>query len=318
MKRLLASVVAAVGLYSLPAQAQQYVCMDSSLGTFCMQLLHDDAPRTVNNFLNYVRDGDYNNGIVHRSERRMSGENFVIQGGGYRLTGEGFVASVPPDGPVSNEYKEPNRRGTVAMATIAGRPNSATSQWFINLSDNTNLDYQNGGFTVFAKVVKGLEVVDAIANLNRVNLSTALGAAFTEVPVTTNPGMAWAQTRDLVLIHKVYALDHLPSPFHCTYDSPQDAVTELCGNFFTLPVRIGNEYYSAKLVRDDSVAGITASVERGSLHRISEVPASVAEYDAASRTLRIPSIRIGAAVFRDVTWQLQDGQTQRFLLTSFQ
>lgn len=82
---------------------------------------------------------------------------------------------------VENEFKVSNTRGTVAMAKLSGDPDSATSQWFINLADNSsNLDNQNGGFTVFAKVIgDGMAVADAIAQLQIVNA----GSAFTDLPV---------------------------------------------------------------------------------------------------------------------------------------
>jgi len=317
MKRLLASVVVLAGLHSFPAQAQQYVCMESTLGNFCMQLLHDKAPQTVRNFLNYVRDGDYDNTIVHRSERYANGQKFVIQSGGYKLTPEGVVSTIPEDPPIPNEAGVSNRRGTVAMATLAGSPHSATSQWFVNLGDNSgHLDYQNGGYTVFAEIVSGMEVVDAIADLQRINLRSTLGNAFTEVPVMPSFG-AWVQTNDLVLIRRAYALDKLPSPFHCRIDSPQDAVTELCDNYFTLPVRIGDEYYSAQLQRDFDGVGLSAIVVRDSLRLLDTVPEHAAYYDAATRTLQIPSARVGDRVLRNIIWQLDDHGALRFSLQSF-
>ncbi|MES2625512.1 MAG: peptidylprolyl isomerase, partial [Pseudomonadota bacterium] len=147
-------------LFAKASLAVTYVCMDTTLGTFCMEMLEEDAPGTVANFLNYVRDGDYNQTFIHRTV-----PSFVIQGGGYQLPPE--AAEVPSNGEIPNEFKVPNTRGTVAMAKLADQPNSATSEWFINLTTNVDLDTSNGGYTVFAKIVSGLPVVDAIGNAQR-------------------------------------------------------------------------------------------------------------------------------------------------------
>ncbi len=114
-----------------------------------IDLFEEETPETVANFLNYVNDGDYANTFIHRS---VAG--FVIQGGGFTFI-DGERQSVPTDPPVVNEPGISNLRGTIAMAKLSGDPNSATSQWFINLADNAeNLDGQNGGFTVFGQVTR--------------------------------------------------------------------------------------------------------------------------------------------------------------------
>ena len=157
------------------------VAMESGSGTLLLEMLPNAAPNTVANFLNYVSDGDYQDSIIHRSV-----PGFVIQGGGFTtdsptLTSTSQLSSVPTDGPVINEFDVSNTRGTVAMAKLGGDPNSATSQWFVNLADNSaNLDGQNGGFTVFAKVLD-MEAADSIAALGRQNL----GGAFTDLPVAS-------------------------------------------------------------------------------------------------------------------------------------
>lgn len=139
------------------------------------------APITVTNFLNYVNDGDYINTIIHRSI-----PNFIIQGGGFTVNNS-TVNRVPTDAPIPNEFSSnrSNTRGTIAMAKLGDNPNSATSQWFFNLGDNaSNLDNQNGGFTVFGQVLLGnnLTTIDAIASLPIVNGSN-IDPAFTDLPV---------------------------------------------------------------------------------------------------------------------------------------
>ena len=145
--------------------ANTIVGMETSLGSFVIELYDDDAPLTVTNFLNYVTRGDYNNTVIHRSI-----PGFVIQGGGYEYsTFFGQIFHISTEMPVQNEYDpaRSNIRSTIAMAKQGGDPNSATSEWFFNLADNSaNLDYQNEGFTVFGHVLdSGMDIVDAAAAL---------------------------------------------------------------------------------------------------------------------------------------------------------
>ena len=137
------------------------VTFKTVLGDVVIELFDEETPETVANFLRYVRDGDYNRSFIHRNDF-----GFIIQGGGFRLTDDA-IGDIPVDPPVVNEPGISNTRGTIAMAKRAGDPDSATSQWFINLSDNSAiLDGQNGGFTVFGQVSgDGMEVVDEIAAL---------------------------------------------------------------------------------------------------------------------------------------------------------
>ena len=148
------------------------VHMVTTLGAIDIELYDDQAPKTVVNFLRYAGRGDYStNGIIYRSV-----PGFVIQAGGYAyedipspLGLYRYFFHVPADPPIQNEFSpsRSNVRGTIAMAKLPGDPDSATSDWFINLADNSaNLDFQNGGFTVFGHVLDpGMNVMDAIANL---------------------------------------------------------------------------------------------------------------------------------------------------------
>ncbi|MBL8879374.1 MAG: peptidylprolyl isomerase [Phycisphaerales bacterium] len=142
----------------------------TSMGDFVMEMETQKSPNTVANFLQYVDDNFYNNTIVHRVV-----PGFVIQGGGFET---GLVQKTPRD-PVNGEAPNglSNVRGTVAMALTAGNPNSGTSQWFVNLVDNTFLDAQK--FTVFARVVEGMNIVDQIATVQ-----TTSRNGFDDVPVT--------------------------------------------------------------------------------------------------------------------------------------
>lgn len=141
----------------LPAE-NPTVKLATTKGYIIIKLYADKAPITVENFLNYVRTGHYDGTVFHRV---IGG--FMIQGGG--LTAD--LRPKPTQPPIKNESsnKLRNRRGTVAMAR-RNQPDSATSQFFINLVDNRSLDFDGPmapGYAVFGQVVEGMDVVDAIA-----------------------------------------------------------------------------------------------------------------------------------------------------------
>ena len=166
MKKLLALLclcsAAAISTASA-ASDLTVVRFHTTLGDIDVQLYTDYTPNTTANFLGYVDRGNYTGSIVHRSA-----PGFVIQGGGYYITNNNQVSDVPTQSPVVNEFHYSNVRGTIAMAKLSSGPDTATSQWFFNLTDNSaNLDNQNGGFTVFGYVRDSASqaVVDAIAAL---------------------------------------------------------------------------------------------------------------------------------------------------------
>ncbi len=144
--------------------AATIVLVETNMGDFEINLFDQTTPKTVTNFLTYVRDGAYNNSVIHRSLK-----DFVIQGGGKRYSGNNSApfTEIPARGPVDNEPKLSNVRGTVAMAKINNSPNSATTHWYVNVKDNSaNLDKDNGGYTVFGVVTgTGMSIVDSINNL---------------------------------------------------------------------------------------------------------------------------------------------------------
>lgn len=180
-----------LAVFSLPQLAlATIVRMETNVGAFNVELYDAQAPLTVTNFLNYVNRGDYSSTVIHRSV-----PGFIIQGGGYvdvNIFGINFFFDFPNAAPVQNEFSpsRSNIRGTIAMAKLPNQPDSATSEWFFNLADNSaNLDNQNGGFTVFGRVLdSGMDVVDAIAKLDikAINQSMTDGSVkfFGELPVT--------------------------------------------------------------------------------------------------------------------------------------
>ena len=135
------------------------VKLQTSMGDIVIELNREAAPVTVENFIDYVQADFYNGTIFHRV---ING--FMIQGGGFGddMRRKETQSSIVNE--ASNGLK--NDRGTIAMART-NNPDSATSQFFINLVNNNNLDYSanNPGYTVFGKVTDGMEVVDAIAKV---------------------------------------------------------------------------------------------------------------------------------------------------------
>lgn len=164
-KRPLAWLLAAALLLPALAPAAEdhpRVRMQTSMGDIVLELDAEKAPRSVENFLRYVREGFYDGTIFHRV---IAG--FVIQGGGFTAD----YNKKPTHAPILNEADNGlrNERGTIAMARTF-EPHSATSQFYINLKDNAFLDHKNAtprgfGYAVFGHVVKGMDVVDAIARV---------------------------------------------------------------------------------------------------------------------------------------------------------
>ncbi|MDR1889807.1 MAG: peptidyl-prolyl cis-trans isomerase [Zoogloeaceae bacterium] len=147
-------------LVSLLAQATPTVEVQTSLGNITLELNDKKAPRSVENFLNYVRTGFYNGTVFHRVI-----PGFMIQGGGFTPDMQQKATNAPIENEAKNGLK--NKRGSIAMART-NDPHSATAQFFINHVDNENLDYPSfdgWGYAVFGKVTQGMDVVDKIARV---------------------------------------------------------------------------------------------------------------------------------------------------------
>ena len=142
-----------------PAAKEVTVIMSTSEGDIHIELDSARAPKTVENFLKYVDAKFYDGTVFHRVI-----ENFMIQGGGFTEK-EGKLSQKATKPPVVNESSKagPNDRGTISMARTSD-PDSATSQFFINVVDNPGLNFpkNGGGYTTFGKVTKGMDVVDKI------------------------------------------------------------------------------------------------------------------------------------------------------------
>ena len=144
------------------------VAIDTNYGRMVLELFADRAPATANNFLAYVQSGHYNNTIIHRVSK-----DFVIQGGAY----DANLKKKPQRNAIALETVAglKNHRGTIAAARKLSEPNSATSEFFINVVDNTQLDFQskisplNQGFAVFGQIVEGMDVLDKIRKVATAN-----------------------------------------------------------------------------------------------------------------------------------------------------
>src|SRR5690625_1071354 len=199
------------------------VRMGENEKNFDLLLFDDEAPKTVANFLRHIETDAFLNNIVHRSV-----PGFIVQTGGFRLIDETTFGAVPTFDPVENEPGISNTRGTIAMAKIGGDPNSATSQWFVNLGDNSaNLDAQNGGFTVFGKVLgDGMEVVDEIEALQVWDASPFHGA-WTDLPLYGFEAGDGLQRSHLIEVN-LAEID--PISFSATSENPDLLSVELEGS----------------------------------------------------------------------------------------
>jgi len=159
-------------------EVKEIAVLETSVGVIEIELDRDKAPVTVENFVTYVEEGFYNGLVFHRVM-----EGFMIQGGGFQPDWTWKEGHAPIRNEAGNGLK--NERGTIAMARSSD-PDSATSQFFINTVDNPGLDYPNPdgyGYTVFGKVVEGMDVVDAIESASTGDKATPYGA-MSDWPVT--------------------------------------------------------------------------------------------------------------------------------------
>lgn len=162
-----------------PISSMQYVQMDTSKGSMIIMLDPVAAPATVKNFLSYANAGRYDGTIFHRVIK-----GFMVQGGGF----ESGMVKRDTDSGVTNEWQNglQNDLGTIAMARVGGQPDSATNQFFINVKNNPNLSTKQGdgaGYTVFGKVVWGMDVLEAIKSVKTEHAHGPSGGHHDDVPV---------------------------------------------------------------------------------------------------------------------------------------
>ena len=156
------------------SQETKLIKLSTNMGDITIELFEDKAPETVANFLRYTKEGKLNGTIFHRVI-----PNFMIQGGGHMPD----MSQIDTFDPIINESNNnlSNKKGTIAMARTSS-PNSATSQFFINLRDNDFLDKANSadgvGYCVFGQVTDGIEIVDQIGVV-----STGNNSGHSDVPI---------------------------------------------------------------------------------------------------------------------------------------
>jgi cyclophilin family peptidyl-prolyl cis-trans isomerase len=176
-----------------PARAGTLVQFRTTFGDIEVELYDQDKPVTVQNFLRYVQSGRYTNEFSHRLM-----QYFVLQGGGYTLT-TNTISAIPTYPPIINEYGVGNQYsnvyGTIAMAKLGGDTNSATSQWYFNLTNNLFLDAHDTDdfFVVFGHVIQGTNILNIFNNFQNYtgtqtsNLiadeSSQFGSAFADLPL---------------------------------------------------------------------------------------------------------------------------------------
>lgn len=299
-KSFKASLIVSLLALSSTVQANPVVCFDSNIGNFCVEVFETQTPGTAANFLSYIRSDAYTNGIFHRSV-----PGFVVQAGGFKFVnnGEGILlAKVETFPPISNEFKLSNTRGTLAMAKVSGNPDSATSQWFVNLSDNSeNLDNQNGGFTVFGRVVfDGMTIVDAIESLPLANL----GGELSSVP-TINFDGGNVSVDNLVHINRIEI---------------KDTTGVFNEGVLSFPVTTGvGDPLDVRLNLVASDPNIVFELDLASLTPLQTSPTNIATFSAADSSLEIPSVIIGpSTVVNNVQMLLTDLETFQFTLIGFE
>lgn len=274
------------------------VRVNSQLGEFFIELSDDTTPITANNFLRYVNEGLYNGTFIHRLET-----GFVIQGGWLRFNESPPTATAIPNfGNIQNEFNISNQRGTIAMAKVPGDPNSANSQWFINLGNNNFLDTVEGGFTVFGRVMgNGMQVVDTIAALQPFNLGTGL----TTVPLINFSALPYLN-RHFVNVNMSVAgkTDGPPAVF-----KPETGRM----NIFVDAGALGLLAVEFELISE--VPEIKVKIDPAKMFPIDRRVDTMPVFDNATGRLTIPELRVnGEVAYRNVRFMLTDGEQLVFTL----
>ena len=177
------------GQYIQPSNLSPKVRIETTMGNIIIELDRYRAKITSDNFLGYVTRGQYDKTLIHRVE-----EGYLVQAGGFMTN----YSEIEPDEPIFNESGNglKNSEGTIAMAKQLNDAHSATSQFFINLNDNTNLDPGSSwGYAVFGEVIEGYEILEAIAQVE-VGYSENLG-------YTTEPKKMITINRKVILDEEV-------------------------------------------------------------------------------------------------------------------
>ncbi len=289
--------------YAPAAMSGTIVRISTSIGDYSIELLDDMAPVTVQNFLNYVNRNDYNGTYIHRAV-----DNFVVQGGGFRFREFEGPIDIPSDPPIQNEFGVSNTRGTVAMAKLDGDPDSATNQWFVNVTDNSaSLDASNGGFTVFGTVLgDGMIIVDAIDALPTVELGVKASSAPYITPQYTDP-------RDFLYINAEVTKRFSSAP-HLFESATGLLIT-------SVSIDSGASLISLNFNVAATAPNIVIRANAESAIPRKDTFEGIAEYSTIDGRLRFPSLEVNAngsiSVVTNVVFVLTDLATASFTLESF-
>jgi cyclophilin family peptidyl-prolyl cis-trans isomerase len=246
--------------FGIPGLAgSQFAIFETVLGRFSLELRDDAAPRHVANFLTYAQAGDYNNSFIHRGdsfEPTQTLRSVIVQGGGFKPP---LATDIPRRAPIALEYNLPNERGTIAAARSADI-NSATSEWFFNIMDNSMTfgPANGGGYSVFGRVLgTGMTIVDAIASLPRANASGTPNPnqLFGMVPVRNYTGGPITEAH-VVIVNSITPATLFPTgggrsvlEFSVQNSAPAVVATTLSGSTLTLtPVGSGSASITARAI----------------------------------------------------------------------
>ena len=284
------------------AHAGTLVRVTTSVGDFTLELFDDTTPITVENFLNYVTSGRYDGTVVHRLV-----PDFVFQGGWLTFDETANTFSpIATDPTITNEFEVSNTRGTIAMAKLGGDPDSATSQWFINLVDNTSLDSSNGGFTVFGRVLdEDMDVIDAIGALTPTTLVSNLDPFLV---INYNGGTLLSSNLVNVAMSLIEAPIDPPNYF--------DAASGL----LNVTVDAGaSGIASISFALTSTEPEVIIQLDLSSIEMLTESVENIATFDGSTGELVLPELVIdGNVAYRNVRFQLSDSEQFIFTLNSFE
>ncbi|HIN81484.1 MAG TPA: choice-of-anchor D domain-containing protein, partial [Chromatiales bacterium] len=251
-------------IYLVAANAGTIVQFPTSMGSYFVQLNDPGPTATVTNFQNYVDNGKYDNTFVHRVATLSTSGVDVIQGGGFSFdpsiapgtftSGSPALFEVNTEAAIANEFNESNLRGTIAMARQSGVIDSATSEWFINTSDNTGLDTIDEGFTVFGRVAgDGIRVVDAIFALapNDIENLTFANPVLSSVPTINHNVGDPIGIENLVTTHGIRVEFSIDNEAH---DFGSNAVGSTTSTTFTL-TNLSGAAINLTVALDDDIDG---------------------------------------------------------------
>lgn len=294
--------------FSAAGVAGTVVEVQTSVGTFFVEVDEEAAPVTAGNFLNYVTSGRYNNTFIHGTTGGS-----LIRGGGYTYDSCTVGPEhIPTDAPIALEKTGlSNLDGTIAALHPSGNADGATSEWFINLGNDTGLDTQDGGYAVFGKVLgDGLDVVRKISVANVVRLGF-----FLETPTTNyfETGVdCQLFSRDNLIMVMMSVLDANKGAATADFDPlTQSLGVNLdlgAAGFTRIPFSV-----DVNATQTAITAQLDAAVD------LQQPVPNMASYNGVSGQLNLPSIAVdGEIVYRNVIFDLIDSATATFKLRSYE